>query len=72
MTRAIHLDIVTDLSTEVFLRCLKLFAARRGILRKFISDNRKTFKAAAEFIKAVFKDNGGTGASIRPRRGVEV
>ena len=39
---------------------------------KFVSDKRKTFKAAAKFMKAVFKDDGGTGASIRPRRGVEV
>ena len=57
MTRAIHLDIVTDLSTETFLRCLKRFAARRGMPSKFVSDNGKTFKAAAKFIKAVFKDD---------------
>ena len=40
VTRAIHLDIVCDLSTETFLRCLKHFAARRGLPRKFLSDNR--------------------------------
>ena len=57
VTRAIHLDIVTDLSTETFLRCLKRFAARRGMPRKFVSDNGKTCKAAAKFIKAVFKDD---------------
>ena len=33
------------------------FAARRGIPHKFVSDNGKTFKAAAKFIKAVFKDD---------------
>ena len=33
VTRAIHLDVVCDLSTEVFLRCLKRFAARRGLPR---------------------------------------
>ena len=57
VTRAIHLNIVTNLSTETFLRCLKRFAVRRGMPRKFVSDNGKTFKAAAKFIKAVFKDN---------------
>ena len=55
-TRTIHLDIVTDLSTEMFLRCLKRFAARRGIPHKFISDNEND-KVAAKFIKAVFKDD---------------
>lgn len=36
VTRAIHLDVVTDLSTETFLRCLKRFAARRGMPRMFV------------------------------------
>ena len=44
VTRAVHLDIVTDMSTETFMRCLKCFAARRGVPCKFVSDNRKTFK----------------------------
>ena len=39
------------------MRCVKHFAARRGMPRKFVSDNGKTFKAAARFIKAVFKDD---------------
>ncbi len=56
-TRAVHLDIVLDMSTESFIRCLKRFAARRGLPRKFISDNGKTFKAASRFLKSVFKDD---------------
>ena len=56
VTRAVHLDIVTDLSTATFLRCLKRFASRRGLPRKFISDNGKTFKAASKYIKAVCED----------------
>ena len=43
VTRAVHLDIVCDLSAGTFLRCLKRFAARRGLPRKFLSDNGKTF-----------------------------
>lgn len=57
VTRAVHLDVVTDLSTETFIRCLKRFAARRGFPHKFLSDNGKTFKAAARFIKTVFKED---------------
>ena len=57
VTRAVHLDIVTDMSTETFIRCLKRFAARRGLPQKFISDNGKTFKAASKFLESVFKDD---------------
>ena len=56
VTRAIHLDAVPDLSTQTFIRCLKRFAARRGLPRKFISDNGKTFKSAAKYLKSVFSD----------------
>ena len=57
VTRAIHLDIVSDLSTTTFIQCLKRFAARRGLPRKFLSDNGKTFQAAAKFLSVVFKDD---------------
>ena len=57
VTRAVHLDAVSDQSTLTFLRCLKRFAARRGLPRQFVSDNGKTFKAAAKYIQAIFKDS---------------
>ena len=47
---------MSDLSTEAFLWCLKQFAARRGLPRKFLSDNGSTFKAAAKVLSLVFKD----------------
>ena len=57
--RAIHLDAVSDQITKKFMRCLhvKRFSARRGVPAKFISDNGKTFKAAAKYLKTVFKDS---------------
>ena len=57
VTRAVHLDVVTDMSTLSFLRCLKRFASRRGLPHKFVSDNGKTFKAASKYIKVVFEDH---------------
>ena len=51
--RAIHLEVVLDMTTTAFLRCVKKFAARRGLPRRFLSDNAKTFKSAAKFLKAV-------------------
>ena len=54
--RALHLELVPDMSADTFIRCLKRFAARRGVPRKILSDNGKSFKAAAVFIEKVFKD----------------
>ncbi len=61
VTRVVHLDVTTDLSTETIIRCLKRFAARRGLPRKFLSANGKTFKAAARFIEAVCDYLAGRG-----------
>ena len=57
VTGAVHLDTVPDQSTTAFIRCLKRFTARRGIPKQFISDNAKTFKAIAQYLDAVFKDD---------------
>ena len=40
-----HLELATDLSVDVFIRCLTRFAARRGLPELIITDNAKTFKA---------------------------
>ena len=48
--RAVHLELVPDLSTPAFLRSLKCFTARRGLPSKIVSDNGKTFKASAKAI----------------------
>ena len=56
VTRAVHLDIVSDMLTGTFVCCLKRFTARRGLPYKFLSDNGKTFKSTAKLLKAIFKD----------------
>lgn len=53
IVRAVHIEIVTDLSVSSFLRCLKRFVARRGLPRKLISDNGKTFKGAAKILRII-------------------
>ena len=53
IVRAVHLDLVPDMSTPAFLHSLKRFIARRGIPVRMLSDNGKTFKGAARAIKAV-------------------
>ena len=44
-TRAVHL--ATDLSADVFIRCLRRFTARRGLPEIIVLDNAKLFKCAA-------------------------
>ena len=46
VTRAIHLELVGDLSANTFLCCLRRFSARRGMSSLIVSDNAKPFKAA--------------------------
>ena len=53
MVRAIHLDLVLDMTAESFICSFKRFTARRGFPYKIISDNGKTFKAAAKTIASV-------------------
>ena len=54
-TRAIHLELGTDLSADEFIRCLRRFTARRGLPEIIVSDNAKTFKSAAKILrKGVF------------------
>ncbi|GFV89640.1 integrase catalytic domain-containing protein [Trichonephila clavipes] len=45
-TRAVHLELVSDMSTKCFLLALRRFLARRGNCKVIYSDNARTFKAA--------------------------
>ena len=51
--RAIHLELVPDLSTHTFVRSFRRFTARRGFPRMVLSDNGKTFRAAAKSLQGV-------------------
>ena len=51
VTRAVHLELVSDLTTDAFLLALKRFIARRGICSVIYSDNAKTFKKAEKDLK---------------------
>ena len=57
-TRAIYLEIVTDLSTEMFPLAFWRFASRRSLLPLCFSDNASTYHAAAKELKMLFESNG--------------
>ncbi|GFW60030.1 integrase catalytic domain-containing protein [Trichonephila clavipes] len=46
VTRAVHLELVSDMSTKCFLLAIRRFLARRGNCKVIYSDNARTFKAA--------------------------
>ena len=52
-TRAIHLELVKDLTVSSFLCAFRRFAGRRGLPNNIFSDNAKTFKSAAKEIRTI-------------------
>ncbi|GFV71858.1 integrase catalytic domain-containing protein [Trichonephila clavipes] len=44
VTRALHLELVNNLTTETFRLALRRFINRRGLCSKILTDNAKTFK----------------------------
>ena len=56
VTRAVHLELVDDLSVETFKRCLRWLIARRGLPVLVVSDNAKTFKGTEKALHKLFTD----------------
>ena len=56
VTRALHLELVKDLSAHTFLNCLRRFCARRGTPELINSDNARTFKSTAKLLKSLARD----------------
>lgn len=55
ITRAVHLELVSDQSTESFLLALKRFISGRGLCKVIYSDNANTFKRADHDLKELWK-----------------
>ncbi|XP_052268234.1 uncharacterized protein LOC127869617 [Dreissena polymorpha] len=53
-TRAVHLEVVQDLSTDSFLQAFRRFASRKSLPMVMISDNATTYIAAANHLKKLF------------------
>ena len=54
VTRAVHLEVVTDLTVECFLQAFRRFSSRKSLPRLVLSDNGSTFLSAADELKALF------------------
>ena len=46
-TRAVHLEVCSDLSTDAFLACFDRFVGRRGFPKTMFSDNGRNFLGAS-------------------------
>ncbi|XP_025264356.1 uncharacterized protein LOC112637891 [Camponotus floridanus] len=62
-SRAVHLEVVSDYTTEAFLAALRRFVSRRGICRSLRSDCGTTFVGADSQLTALF--TAGTPESHR-------
>ena len=55
VTRAVHLELIPDMSTQTFIRSFKRFSARRGVPAQIVLDNAKTFVSAAQTLQDVLR-----------------
>ncbi|XP_077560569.1 uncharacterized protein LOC144175361 [Haemaphysalis longicornis] len=55
VTRAVHLELVTDMSTGTFIHAFRRFVSRRGLCRVVYSDNALTFKRASKDMGNLWK-----------------
>ena len=55
--RAIHLELVVDITAELFLMCLRRFIARRGKPSEITSDNSPHMKLTNKALNEMWKEN---------------
>lgn len=52
--KAVHLELVSDLTAEAFIACLRRFVARRGRPEKIWSDHGSNFVGASRQLRELF------------------
>ena len=55
VSRAVHLEQISNTATQEFIKCLKKLILRRGKLSTIYSDNGKSFQAAVKWLKQIIK-----------------
>ena len=57
ISRAVHLEVVSNLTCDSFLHAFRRFCSRRGFPQILLSDNATTFQSGAKVLLALMKDN---------------
>ncbi|XP_015377361.1 PREDICTED: uncharacterized protein LOC107171626 [Diuraphis noxia] len=57
VSKAIHIELVSDLTTEAFISAVKRFVSRRRCPSEINSDNGRNFVGTANVLKAFLNDN---------------
>jgi len=55
LSRAVHLEVVTDLSVEMFLQAFRRFTSKRSLPCLMLSDDGSTYVLAAKELEQLFK-----------------
>ncbi|GFY36753.1 integrase catalytic domain-containing protein [Trichonephila clavipes] len=74
VSKAIHIEIVSDLTSDAFIATSKRFFSRRGKCAKLYSDNGKTFVGANKELKRflkLIKDSDDNLAGFLSAEGIE-
>ena len=56
VVRAVHLEVIRDMSCEQFLMCLRRFIAQRGAPTSITSDNARQFKLAKNTLQQAWNE----------------
>ncbi|CAB0042117.1 unnamed protein product [Trichogramma brassicae] len=64
VTRAVHVEVVSDLTAAAFLAAFSRFCSRRGLPSVMYSDNGTTFKGASKELMALFKQDSRFRAGV--------
>lgn len=54
-TKAVHMELVSDMTTDCFLAAFKRFCARRGCPSSVVCDNAATFKGASNELRCLYE-----------------
>ena len=68
VTRAVHLEIVTNFTTENFLQAFRRFSSRKSLPKVMLSDNASTYLAAVDELNELFSCK--TLLEVLSRKGV--
>lgn len=64
VTRAIHLELVSDATTAAFIAALKRVISRRGLINTIVTDNGTNFVGANNYLKQIAEINNNNADKI--------